>query len=358
MTDTYENRKISVIKIEKMTPGKDGGATILMDDGFTCYISAAVVSAIREDSIIEVETMNLSHITGWRIDGVWIEHKSDQELQRDREELQKKKEQKEAERLASHREEWAAREAALPDWLRVRLENFHERGGEYFEKSGWEYELQVAELAFLYFNGSDVDQYGEDNLCSGNQDAWAKALLKMHREGLSLANTISALSPITGDAFYEEDQQSMIDPETLPKEGAPVELCNKHGIHWIVYGFPDGWAGSINPNKKLPVLNRWDKEWWWIVRILAPAEQWEHLPNGPTEQHIGRLVETNDGTVTSRFRLADVTSGCPFSEDSLGWTISAYSWRVLVEPDPDAALIARIAAAEDDADALWKEQDQ
>lgn len=91
----------------------------------------------------------------------------------------------------------------------------------------------------------------------------------------------------------------MIDPATLPEtELVPIEarfmdgvvrLCyaNRHG-----FGYVPPEPGDQPPHPLGSLIG--------ILRVLDTAEQWEPLPDGPTEQHIGRMVEVDPGLGVTR----------------------------------------------------------
>lgn len=144
----------------------------------------------------------------------WLWHKSDQELEREHAEWVADLNRRREETLEAHREDWARREQELPGALRRRLERFRANGGHEFDREGWGYELVICELAVLYAASGQVDddnvtKYSRREGTSGNQHDFAKALSR----GLgtddpadedAVANSVSALSPITGDADYSE----------------------------------------------------------------------------------------------------------------------------------------------------------
>ena len=121
---------------------------------------------------------------------------------------------RQAEDLAAGRQAWEAREAALPEWLRVRLATFRRRGGEKFELDGWRYELIVAELAALYAAAGmeeteEVTAYADAHGVTVNQGEVARMLARARLaddgDGWTAAGTVSALSPITGEPFYVKE---------------------------------------------------------------------------------------------------------------------------------------------------------
>ncbi|QNJ57958.1 hypothetical protein SEA_HITTER_61 [Gordonia phage Hitter] len=155
-----------------------------------------------------LETVQFSRIAGLMdSDGVWRFRLTDEDLAAESRRQSEDFERRKREQLDAHREEWTAREAELPDWIRARLDNFRTRAGtERFELEGWGYELAIAELAVAYADGNEaeVDRIGEEYGTSGNQHDMAKLLAKTHAEGgdADIANSVSALAPLTGSADY------------------------------------------------------------------------------------------------------------------------------------------------------------
>lgn len=148
-----------------------------------------------------------SQITGWRFQGVWYDRKSDEDLERERQEMLDDIERRNREMLDANREDWQRRTDALPDWIKCRIDSFMETGGEHFQLKGWGYELCIAELAVLFeapdfAETAEVNAYCADHGLTGNQFGMARALARGHHEGQYLGGTVSALSPITGDADY------------------------------------------------------------------------------------------------------------------------------------------------------------
>jgi hypothetical protein len=182
---------------------------------------ADLLARIKADGTrYDVQTILLSQPVGWREAGAlsWMWYKDDEQLEREHAEMVAEFDLKRRERLEANRADWERREAALPEWIRKRMEGFRGRAGEKFEVDGWGYELVVAELAAAYAaeaaalpaTGSpswadtptSVKLIDEREGASGNQHDVALALARMHLRGESVAFTISALSPITGDPDY------------------------------------------------------------------------------------------------------------------------------------------------------------
>jgi hypothetical protein len=157
-----------------------------------------------------MELNPLVSIGGWLIKGTWYHHRSDEEFDTEHEQFVAGIRKRAKEELEKNRDLWLAQEAALPEWLRDRLLTFHEMGGEKFELEGWGYELIVCRLAALYVDSNleeseAINHLAEIEGTSGNQHEVAKAIAEAHmlQPERSMADTVSALTPITGDPFYE-----------------------------------------------------------------------------------------------------------------------------------------------------------
>jgi hypothetical protein len=201
---TYTKRSFETVTVESIEDG-----VIRVDAGWSMCPPPAVLDRLHVGATVGVETRNLSHVVGWLIDGAWVERKSDEDLEAEHQEWLARWAQEKRDRLEANRKEWARREAALPDWVRQRLESFRasEETPGSFDLEGWGYELVIAELAAMYAEsaGEDTDgvwAYAREHGTSGNQHDMAKALARAHLEGMALAGTVSALSPITGKAGY------------------------------------------------------------------------------------------------------------------------------------------------------------
>lgn len=142
----------------------------------------------------------------------WLWHKSDQDLEREHAEWVAKLDAKREAELAANRDDWTRRQEALPGPLRRRLERFRTNGGHDFETTGWGYDLIVCELAVLYAASCQVDddkvkEFAGREGTSGNQHDFAKALSRAlgtddPTGDDAIANSVSALSPISGDPDY------------------------------------------------------------------------------------------------------------------------------------------------------------
>lgn len=175
---------------------------------------------LEAGAVLLVETQNLSSIVGVAVPDTqqpdmesshgWRFRKSDQVLDAEHAAWSHALNRRRQADLDQNREDWQRREDLLPEWLRVRLLTFHKTGGEAFELDGWPYELAICELAALLDeHGNELDAPEVKDLLhregySGNQVGFARALVGAHREhpDRSLAGTVSALSPISGDPDY------------------------------------------------------------------------------------------------------------------------------------------------------------
>ena len=208
---TYTNRTLkahTVLSVD--TFGESRSITTTDSSGFS--ITRETADLIEPGDQITVETRK-GYITGLQIvgksSGDWQFRKTDEELDSEHAAFLAHIEARNAELLETNRAEWSAREERLPEWLKIRLFTFHMIGKENFLLNGWGYELAVCELALLYVesNGtesSEVAAYAEAEGTSGNQHSFAQMLARAHIDSpnKSLANTVSALSPITGSSFY------------------------------------------------------------------------------------------------------------------------------------------------------------
>jgi hypothetical protein len=208
-TPTYTDRTIEEVTIKRLDKRE-----VIMDTGWSAWVEESVQRWLAAKGVgarVGLETRKFSQIVGWLdLDtGTWIERKSDQDLEAEHQAWLVKWEQEKWDRLEASREDWTKREAALPDWIRARLTSFRETEevpGS-FDKEGWGYELVIAELAAMYdsngmFDDDDIRDYARREGTSGNQHSMAKALVGAHRDGVNVAGTVSALSPITGKAGY------------------------------------------------------------------------------------------------------------------------------------------------------------
>ena len=189
-----------------------GEASVTGEDGVTFCPPPEHLAAFTPGVAYRLEGRLGSVVTGCLVGGEWLWRKTDEALADERRVELARFALRQAEDLAARRESWAAREAALPGWLRARLATFRERGGEKFELDGWHYELIVAELAALYAasgmeEAEEVTAYALG--VSGNQDQMARMLARAWLAGDSgwtAAGTVSALSPITGEPFYVKEK--------------------------------------------------------------------------------------------------------------------------------------------------------
>lgn len=144
--------------------------------------------------------------------------KSDEDLDADHEAFSEQWKKEKHDRLEESRDEWTLREAALPQVLQDRLNNFRKKAaavGNDFEVEGWGYELVVSELAAMYAEQGDPEGPYEDTAeivayaskegTSGNQHGFAKALARgLIRDPEQVQESISALTPLGTGAYYDK----------------------------------------------------------------------------------------------------------------------------------------------------------
>lgn len=204
----FTGRHIEITPVEDITDG-----VIRWGNGFSFGgVPADVLPRLVVGREYMVETRNFSMVTGMAEDnGSWLWRKSDEDLDREHREWQAKVDAEREEQWSKNRERWAAREMALPLSLRRRLARFRDNGGHDFEVSGWGYELVICELAVLYeasgqHDDETVMEYAREHGTSGNQHDYAKALSRRLTDDPAdedtVANSVSALSPLTGDLDY------------------------------------------------------------------------------------------------------------------------------------------------------------
>lgn len=200
--ETYSNREITHATVTEV------GETLKHDAWFDNEPPKELASLLKVGDQFDIECTG-TLITGWFFAGSWYDRKSDQLLEAERQQLIEKFAQQRRDELIANRRNWQERTDKLPDWIRVRIESFQASGGKNFELEGWGYELIVAELAVMYeaSNCEDTDEinaYARKEGTSGNQHGMAKALAKARIETpeKSLAGTVAALAPITGNPDY------------------------------------------------------------------------------------------------------------------------------------------------------------
>ncbi|NUO57262.1 MAG: hypothetical protein HOV78_11390 [Hamadaea sp.] len=217
MTDqTYTNRWLEASTVQSL----DNGVLFIGGWGFGASDEQKEMLAVHDTYLVEHDrTMRITGMAtikqapnGLLVDE-WLWHMSDQDLEREHEEFVARMRRRSEETLAANRENWTRREAALPDALRRRLERFRANGGDDFDREGWGYELVVCELAAMYAasgqtDSDEINDYARREGTSGNQHDYAKALSRHLTDDPAeqdlIANSVSALSPITGDADYSK----------------------------------------------------------------------------------------------------------------------------------------------------------
>lgn len=196
-------------RVEKVTVRGIDGRNLDLSSGWGCYAPENVAALLSEGKEFVIEYRGAMTISGWLIDGTWYDHKSDEDFARDLADLSRTFHNEKVQDLKTHRKEWKKRTAALPDWIRARIEYFKAAAGARFELEGWGYELIIAEMAVMLAEdrleeSGSFKEYMQTNDVSGNQYEMAKALAdaRIRDSGFDFAGTVSAMSPMTGSADY------------------------------------------------------------------------------------------------------------------------------------------------------------
>lgn len=200
------HRDIDVFIVTKV---EDHGDTVSLTGhrGWTFNKSkAALGREIHVGEHLQQETIGFSQVTGLRDVNGWLFHYTDQELADEAREFSEQIHRNDVVRLEKNRKQYAEWEAALPDWLKARIQRFRDAAGEKFLLEGWGYELMICRLADLIDQGreDDADQLARDEGVTGNQWDCATTLAAgRERYGDRFAVGCPAgLSPITGSADY------------------------------------------------------------------------------------------------------------------------------------------------------------
>lgn len=168
--------------------------TVRWSNGWSYLIPSRELEAhFRVGTHVTVETINFSHVVGLRVNGVWVFRHSDQDLAEAAEKQRADTLRSEEEALEENRADWTARTAALPDWLRDRLQAFIDdpEKGEEFQRSSWHYELGASELAALYEkhpagdDAPEVNEYARKHGTTGYMHSWAAAAATRHRRDVA-----------------------------------------------------------------------------------------------------------------------------------------------------------------------------
>lgn len=212
----YTNRQTTFTSVKKLENG-----VLLREDGWSYCPPMDVYENLSVGDSIAVETVQMTRVVGIQnANGDWLFRKSDEDLVEEDRLFREGLEARNRQRLEEKRANWRMRTYALPPNIRARIDYFKEQGGEKFEIEGWGYELGIAELAALLvktgrtdnaephgvkFEASEeVDKYIQEMELSGNQVDLARALANVlvQQPSISLAGTVSGLSPITGSPYY------------------------------------------------------------------------------------------------------------------------------------------------------------
>jgi DNA-binding transcriptional ArsR family regulator len=211
MTDNYSHRREEEIEVKTVSYHDDGYVQIdtTRSTGFVIAVHPGMEELLVGEALV-LETRNFSTITGLkRPERDWFFRKTDADLEEDHAQMVAGFRRRHEELLEKNREDWAAREAALPEDLRARLEFFRSKGGHEFEVEGWGYELIICELAELYrrtgwrdvedgdiLDSEEIEEYAAKHGTSGNQHGIAKLLVQALAEGIQPAEVPGGMTPL------------------------------------------------------------------------------------------------------------------------------------------------------------------
>lgn len=224
----YSDRTLTAQWVQRKSEGAIEGTT-----GWTAGAPAEVLELLQLGDPYILETKGFSQITGWIIRGRWYGRKSEQDLQREYDEYQRKSELDQADYVAKNREDWERREAALPEWAASRMRAIREATADFeVTPMGWGYELIATELAVLYaamgdeildknsFNVADspaVTAFAQANGTSGFQHQFAIALAQHHLTHLR-----------RGRHFAPYGSTEATCGETIPRLVVPSETTGEY----------------------------------------------------------------------------------------------------------------------------------
>lgn len=225
---TYTNRAHELVTLTEVWRSKDhdpnhvdGDERVAISTSENWGANIQYVTELNVGDELIIETVRGSSIVGYARDGEWLWRQTDEEVEQAHKEYSAAFHDKNLARFEEHGDQWLKEVAELPDWIKRRINTFTARGGRNFELNGLAYELVVAKLAVAYANmgesimsedifslkdSDEVEEISKSEGTSGNQHEVALALAKAHLSGIDLAETASALTPLTGDPFYEREE--------------------------------------------------------------------------------------------------------------------------------------------------------
>ncbi len=199
-------RRVQGFSVTKVEDSGDS-LTISGDHGWTFMRSKAELGrdiTVGED--LWVETVKFGQITGLQDANGWLFRLTDEDLARQARELSEQLRRSDVVQLEKNRQLYAEWEAALPNWLKARIQRFRDAAGEKFLLKGWGYELVICRLAALLDVGDEeaAESLARQEGVTGNQWDCARTLAEGRaRHGDRFAvECPGGLSPITGSADY------------------------------------------------------------------------------------------------------------------------------------------------------------
>lgn len=205
---TYTNRKTVNVTITDVDPVKH-------DAWFSNTPPPQLAAVVQVGDTVAIESTPNGRISGWLHNNVWYNRLSDQQIEAEQQQFYNNFAAQQQTDLDANREDWQERTNALPEWVKCRLDFFEETAGEKYRLEGWGYELLIAELAvllkqtaeapnFFVKTSEQATQFCFNKQMSDNQVKVAEALARHHhsKPDDSLAGTVSAFTPLTGEPYY------------------------------------------------------------------------------------------------------------------------------------------------------------
>lgn len=198
-------RRLEAVTVESRTL-TDKSLTVTWSNGWTYLIpERSLEKHFAVGTHVIVETIRFTQVTGLKVAGEWVWRESDQEREAKEAANAERIAADEAARLGENRDDWTARTAALPDWLRERLQRLvdDEETGEQFQLEWWSYELGASELAALYAEhpaGDDAPEviaYAKQHGTTGMQHGWAAAAARRHAQEVAEAEQAAAEATVS-----------------------------------------------------------------------------------------------------------------------------------------------------------------
>lgn len=202
--ETYTDRRHERVRLEKITRGDGDYCTVQWANSWGCGLPLNA-SALRVGQSYTLETKGFNNVAGLADPQTdeYLFRRSDQYFEEEHRKFVEELNASREKELREHREEYQAREDALPEPFRSRMRKFHEKPA--FELEGWGYELIICELAVVMMDNphddGPADDFASKHGMSGNQFGCARALASYTKATGDVENVPSGLAPLNGGAW-------------------------------------------------------------------------------------------------------------------------------------------------------------